>query len=68
MAEVITALKNRGKIVKGVGKMILNLGIANKYPIKMMEAKKKSYELRIYRLDFTGKYPEPPELCKMREK
>jgi hypothetical protein len=42
MAEVITALKNRGKIVKGVGKMILNLGIANKYPMKMMEAKKKS--------------------------
>jgi hypothetical protein len=54
--------------VKGVGKMILNLGIANKYPMKMMEAKKKSYELRIYRLDFTGKYSEPPELCKMREK
>jgi hypothetical protein len=37
MVEVTRTLKNRGKIVKRGGKMILNLGIANKYLINMME-------------------------------
>jgi hypothetical protein len=37
MAKVTRTLNNRGKIVKRGGKMILNLGIANKYLIKMME-------------------------------
>jgi hypothetical protein len=37
MVEVTRTLNNKGKIVKRGGKMILNLGIANKYLIKMME-------------------------------
>jgi hypothetical protein len=37
MVEVTRTLKNRGKIVKRGGKMILNLGFANKYLINMME-------------------------------
>jgi hypothetical protein len=37
MAEVITTLNNRRKIDKGGGKIILNLGIANTYLMKMME-------------------------------
>jgi hypothetical protein len=37
MVEVTRTLKNRGKIVKRGGKMILNLGLANKYLMNMME-------------------------------
>jgi hypothetical protein len=37
MVEVTRTLNNKGKIVKRGGKMILNLGIANKYLIKIME-------------------------------
>jgi len=37
MVEVTRPLKNRGKIAKKGGKIILNLGLANKYPINMME-------------------------------
>jgi hypothetical protein len=37
MVEVTRALNNRQKIDKRGGKMILNIGIANKYLIKMME-------------------------------
>jgi len=37
MVGVIRTLKNRGKIVKRGGKMILNLGLANKYLMNMME-------------------------------
>jgi hypothetical protein len=37
MVEVTGTLKNRGKIVKRGGKMILNLGLANKYLMNTME-------------------------------
>jgi hypothetical protein len=37
MVEVTRTLNNRGKIVKRGGKMILNLGLANKYLVQMME-------------------------------
>jgi hypothetical protein len=37
MVEVTRTLKNRGKIVKRGGKMILNLGLANNYLMNMME-------------------------------
>jgi hypothetical protein len=37
MVEVTRTLKNRGKIVKRGGKIILNLGLAKKYLINMME-------------------------------
>jgi hypothetical protein len=37
MFEVTRALKNRQKIVKGREKIILNLGLANKYLMNMME-------------------------------
>jgi hypothetical protein len=34
---VTGTLKNRGKIAKRGGKMILNLGVANKYLINLVE-------------------------------
>jgi hypothetical protein len=37
MVEVTRTLNNKGKIVKRGEKLILNLGIANKYLIKIME-------------------------------
>jgi hypothetical protein len=37
MVEVTRTLENRGKIVKRGGKIILNLGLANKYLMNMME-------------------------------
>jgi len=37
MVEVTRTLKNRGKIAKRGRKIILNLGLANKYPNNMME-------------------------------
>jgi hypothetical protein len=37
MVEVTRTLKNRGKIAKKGGKIILNLGLANKYLMNMME-------------------------------
>jgi hypothetical protein len=37
MVEVTRPLENRGKIVKRGGKIFLNLGIANKYLMNMME-------------------------------
>jgi hypothetical protein len=37
MVGVTGTLENRGKIVKRGGKMILNLGLANKYLMNMME-------------------------------
>jgi len=38
MAEVTETLKNRGKIVRRGEKIILNLGLANKYLMNMMES------------------------------
>jgi hypothetical protein len=37
MAEVTGTLKNRGKIVKRGGKIILNLELANKYLMNMIQ-------------------------------
>jgi hypothetical protein len=37
MVEVTRTLENRGKIVKRGGKMISNLGLANKYLMNTME-------------------------------
>jgi hypothetical protein len=37
MAEVTETLKNRGKIVKMEGKIILNLGSDNKYLVNMIK-------------------------------
>jgi hypothetical protein len=37
MSEVTRTLEIRGKIVKRGGKMILNLGLANRYLMNMME-------------------------------
>jgi hypothetical protein len=37
MAEVTRTLRNRGKIVKRGGKMILNLGQGNKYLMNMIQ-------------------------------
>jgi hypothetical protein len=42
MFEVTRALNNRQKIVKRREKIILNLGLANKYLMNMMELYKKS--------------------------
>jgi hypothetical protein len=37
MVGATRTLKNRGKLVKRRGKIILNLGLANKYLMNMME-------------------------------
>jgi hypothetical protein len=37
MAEVTGTLENSGKLDKRGGKIILNLGLANKYLMNMME-------------------------------
>jgi hypothetical protein len=37
MVEATRTLKNRGKLVKRGGKIILNLGLAIKYLMNMME-------------------------------